>query len=75
MSHYVSLTIQCYTKLNDQTVLFLTIQFSISHLFAQLYLTHDKTLSSATTLGQSVPESDGNEGAFHIPQSTSFTEA
>ena len=36
---YVSLTIQLnmsfvYTQLNDQTVLFLTIQFSISHLFA-----------------------------------------
>ena len=35
-----------HTKLNDQTVLFLTIQFSISHLFAlslnvlQFYLTH-----------------------------------
>ena len=35
-----------YTQLNDQTVLFLTIQFGISHLFAhnlnvnQFYLTH-----------------------------------
>ena len=35
-----------YTQLNDKTVLFLTIQFSISHLFAyslnikQFYLTH-----------------------------------
>ena len=35
-----------YTKLNDQTVLFLIIQFSRSHLFAlslnakQFYLTH-----------------------------------
>ena len=48
---YVSLTIQlniCYlfTQSNDQTVLFLTIQFSINHLFAhglnvkQFYLTH-----------------------------------
>ena len=35
-----------YTQLNDQTVLFLTIQFSINHLYTlslnvkQLYLTH-----------------------------------
>ena len=35
-----------YTQLNDQIVLFLTIQFSISHLFTlglnvkQFYLTH-----------------------------------
>ena len=35
-----------YTQLNDQAVLFLTIQFNISHLFAltldvkQFYLTH-----------------------------------
>ena len=35
-----------YTQLNDQTVLFQTIQFSVSHLFAhslnvkQFYLTH-----------------------------------
>ena len=47
---YVSLTIQLnisyYTHLNNQTVLFLAIQFSISYLFAhsynvkQFYLTH-----------------------------------
>ena len=48
---YVSLTIQLsiyhlFTRLNDQTVLLLTIQFSISYLFAhslnvkQFYLTH-----------------------------------
>ena len=49
---YVSLTIQLkhqsfvYTHLNDQTVLLLTIQFCISHLFAlslnvkQFYLIH-----------------------------------
>ena len=36
--YYVSLTIKhqsfVYTQLNEQTVLFQTIQFSISHLFA-----------------------------------------
>ena len=33
----------------------------------------DKTLSSATTLGQSGPRSNGNEGVLHIPQSSSIT--
>ena len=57
-----------YTQLNDQTVLFQAIQFSISHLFTlsfnvkQFYL----TLSGVTTLGQSEPGSDDNEGALHI---------
>ena len=31
------------------------------------------TLSSATTLGQSVPGSNGNEGVLCIPQSSSIT--
>ena len=35
----------------------------------------DKTLSSATTLDQSGPGSDGNEEILHIPQSSSITEA
>ena len=35
----------------------------------------DRTLSSATTLGQSEPGSDGNEGVLCIPQSSSITEA
>ena len=34
----------------------------------------DRTLSSATTLGQSWPESDRNEGILHISQSSSITE-
>ena len=46
---YISLTVQLnisYTLLNDQTVLFITVQFSISHLFTrrlnvkQFYLTY-----------------------------------
>ena len=32
-------------------------------------------LSGATTLDQSGLGSDGNEGVFHIPQSSSITEA
>ena len=35
----------------------------------------DRTLSSATTLDQSGPVSDGNEGILHIPQSSSITGA
>ena len=30
----------------------------------------DRTLSGATTPGQSGPGSDGNEGVLHIPQSS-----
>ena len=33
----------------------------------------DKTLSGATTPSQSEPESDGNEGVLHIPQSSNHT--
>ena len=57
------------------SVLFLTIQFNASHLFAhslsveQFYLTHT-ILSGATTPGWSGPGSNGNEGALHIPQSS-----
>ena len=32
----------------------------------------DRTLSGATTPGQSGPESDGNEGVLRIPQSSSI---
>ena len=35
----------------------------------------DGTLSGATTLGQSGPGSNGNEGVLHIPQSSSVTGA
>ena len=65
-----------YTKLIDQTVLFLTIQFNISHLFApsldvkKFYL----TLSGATFLGQSGPGSDGKEGVPRIPQSSALVD-
>ena len=35
----------------------------------------DRTLSVANTPGQSGPESNGNIGVFHIPQSSSITGA
>ena len=38
--------------------------------FSSIWLI-DRTLSSATTWGQSGPGSDGNEGVLHIPHSMS----
>ena len=35
----------------------------------------DRTLSGATTPGQSEPRSDSYEGVLHIPQSSSITGA
>ena len=82
---YLSLTIplnisHLFTHLNYQTVLFQTIQCSISHLFAlslnlkKFYLTH-RTLSGATTPGQRGSGSDGNKGVLHIPESSSIAGA
>ena len=71
-----------YKQLNVKTVLFQTIQFSISMLFKCKYSLStqfssirpiDRTLSGATTLGQSGPGSDGNERVLRISQSYSIT--
>ena len=48
------------------------IQFSISTQFTSILSRH-RILSGATTPGQSGPGSDGNEGVFPIPQSSSIT--
>ena len=56
----------------SQIVLFQTIQFNISMQFSSTWPI-DRTISGATTPGQSGPESDGNEGTLHIPQSYSIT--
>ena len=56
----------------SKIVLFQTIQFSISTQFSSIW-PKDRTLSSATTLGQSGPRSDGNEGVLCISQSSSIT--
>ena len=61
---------QCfvYTHLNDQTVLFLPVQFSISHLFTQFnFKQFYLTLSGATTPGLSGLGSDGNKEVLCIP--------
>ena len=55
-----------------KTVLFQTIQFSISTQFSYIWPT-DRILSGATTPGKSGPGSDGDEGILRIPQSSSIT--
>ena len=62
------------SSFNFKTVLFQEIQFCISTHFSFIW-PRDKTLSGATTLGQSGPGSDGNEGVIHISQSSSITGA
>ena len=56
----------------SKTVLFHTIQFSISTQFGSIWPI-DRTLSDITTLGQCGPGNDGNEGVLHIPQRSSIT--
>ena len=58
----------------SKTVLFQTIQFSISTQFSSIWPI-DRTISGATTSGQSGSGSDGNEGVLCIPQSSSITGA
>ena len=57
-----------------KTVLLQTIQLSISIQFSSIWPT-DRTLSGATTLDQSGPGSDGNEGVLRISQSANVTGA
>ena len=55
-----------------KTVLFQIIQFILKTQISSV-LPINKIPSGATILGQSGPESDGNEGLLRIPQSTSIT--
>ena len=71
-----------YTQLNDETVLFQTIQFCVSHFLAKAVKISnssiwsiDWTLPGDTTPGQSRLQSEGNEGVLHILQSSSITRA
>ena len=68
-----------YTQLNDRTVLFQAIQFSMSFVCAQfkcqtVLFDIDWTLSGATSSVQSGPGNDGNEGVLRIPQYYGITE-
>ena len=58
----------------SKTVLFQTIQLSISTLFNSIWPI-DRTLSGATTSCQNEPESDGNKGVLRILQSPKITGA
>ena len=58
----------------SKTVLFQTIQFSISTQFSSIW-SIDRALSGSTTPGQSGHGSNGNEGVLCIPQSSSITGA
>ena len=53
-------------------VIFQTIQFSISTQFSSILPIH-RTLSGATTSGQSGLSSVINEGVLHLPQSSCIT--
>ena len=68
-----------YTQLNVKMFLFQTIQFSLSTVSIQFSISMqfscfwpiDRNPSSATTLDQSGPGSDDNDGKLYIPQSFS----
>ena len=61
-----------YTQLNVKTVLFQTIQFSISTQFCSIWPIY-RTLSGAISPSQSGPGSDGNDRVLHILKSSSIT--
>ena len=67
-----------YTQLNHQTVLFLTIRYNASHLFAhslnvkQFYLTHREDPIWCNYYSRT--RSNGSEGLLYIPQSSISTE-
>ena len=63
-----------YAELNAKTVLFQIIQFCISSPSSFIWPT-DRTLSSATTPGQSAPWNDGYKEVLRILQSSSISEA
>ena len=65
-------TVFVFTKLNVKTVLFQTIQFSISTQFSSTRPI-DRTLSDATALGKSGHEYDSNDGLLRIPQCSRIT--
>ena len=61
-----------YTQLKDQTVLFLTIQFSMRHLFAQSWNVKQfyLSLSGTTTPVHSGPGSNSSLRVLYIPQNS-----
>ena len=80
-SNQIQLNISHLFSYSWKIKLFQATQFSVSHLFALSLMSNssiwpiDWTLSGTSTLGQSRPGSDGNEGVRHIPQSSNITGA
>ena len=80
---YISLTIQSnisqlFTQLNEQTILFITIQFNKSFVFSQFtcqtfFGPIDITISGAASPILREPGSKGNKGLLSITQSSSIT--
>ena len=71
----------CHSRLFNAKSIFIHINSSISNnsvyistQFSSIWL-KDRTLSGATTPGQSGPGSDGNKGVLCIPQSSCITRA
>ena len=62
----VKITVVYSHTIKYKTVLFQTIQFSISTQFSSIRPI-DRTLSGATTSGESGPGSDGNKEVLCIP--------
>ena len=67
--YFKQFTLTWVRSLNIKSVLFQTIQFSISTQFNSI-CPIDRTLQGATILSQSEPGSEGNEGVLRIPQSS-----
>ena len=59
----------CLHTVTSKTVLFRTIQFSISSLFSSIWPI-DSTLSGGASPGQNEPGSDGNKGVPYVTQSS-----
>ena len=81
---YISLKIQLnishlFTQLNDQRVLFRTIQFGICHFFAlklnvkQFYLSHRKDPLRCCQTWSGWTWEQWREAVLHIPQNSRFT--
>ena len=60
--------------LNDETVLFQAIQFSINTQLSSIW-PKDRTLSGTTTPDQSRPGSDVTKGALCIPKAPALLES
>ena len=72
--YFNQFSLESVHRFNVKNSSFQTIQFSMSRKFSSIWPI-DRTPSDSTTLDQSRPESDFNEGILCIPQSSCITEA